>query len=147
MKRDHLSTATATVSTAMRAKSAQGYVIGVARLGYVPSRTHASFGTEAVPDPGVAPHLREAFLMAASGSSVRQVSAWLVGQGVKGNRGGSVSVATVQRMLTDPFYAGFIRDRAGCLTAGRHEALVTQKTFALVQRKLMEKRCYPLKTK
>lgn len=136
----------AAISIGMRAKSDRGYVIGAARLGYVPSRTHASLGVEHVPDPDVAPSLAEAFLMAASGQSVRQVAAWLAGQGVKGNRGGSVSPATVQRMLTDPFYAGFVRDQAGCLSAGRHRAIIDSRTFATVQRRLMARRCSPIKS-
>ena len=136
----------AAISMGMRAKSDRGYVIGAARLGYVPSRTHASLGVEHVPDPGVAPLLAEAFLMAAAGRSVRQVAAWLAGQGVKGNRGGPVSVATVQRMLTDPFYAGFVRDRAGSLSVGRHQAITEGRTFAAVQRRLMAKRCSPVKS-
>lgn len=134
------------ISTAMRQKSTLGYVIGTARLGYKPSRTHSSASVVAIPDPEMFPLLRDAFVMATRGSSVRQVTAWLVKQGVKGKRGGQVSVATVQRMLTDPFYAGFIKDQAGCFTNGRHQALVTKQTFALVQRKLLEKRCCPLKT-
>ena len=135
-----------TISTGMRAKSDRGYVIGAARLGYVPSRTHASLGVEHVPDLDVAPLLREAFVLAATGRSVRQVAAWLAGQGVRGNRGGPVSAATVQRMLTDPFYAGFVRDRAGCLSAGRHRVIIDGRTFALVQRRLMAKRCSPVKS-
>jgi len=132
-----------TISTGMRAKSDRGYVIGAARLGYVPSRTHASLGVEHVPDLDVAPLLREAFLLAATGRSVRQVAAWLAGQGVEGNRGGPVSPATVQRMLNDPFYAGFIRDQAGRLTLGTHMPLTDRHTFALVQRRLIGKRCRP----
>jgi len=136
----------AAISTGMRGKSDRGYVIGAARLGYARSRTHAPLGVEHIPDPGVAPFLAEAFLMAASGRSVRQVTSWLAEQGVKGNRGGPVSVATVQRMLTNPFYAGFVRDRAGCLSTGRHGAITDGRTFAAVQRRLMARRCSPVKS-
>ena len=133
----------AAISTGMRGKSDRGYVIGAARLGYARSRTHAPLGVEHIPDPDVAPFLAEAFLMAAAGRSVRQVAAWLAGQGVEGNRGGPVSPATVQRMLNDPFYAGFIRDQAGRLTLGTHMPLTDRHTFALVQRRLIGKRCRP----
>ena len=136
----------ATISMGMRAKSDRGYVIGVARLGYLPSLTSSSLGVEYVPDPDGAPLLGEAFLMAASGWSVRQITTWLAGQEVKGNRGGPVSPATVHRLLTDPFYAGFVRDRAGCLSAGRHQAITDGRTFALVQRRLMSRSCSPVKS-
>ena len=74
----------------MRQKAAAGYVIGAARLGYLPLHTSLSLGVEHVPDPRLAPLLREAFLLAASGMSLRQVAFWLAGRGVRGNRGGPV---------------------------------------------------------
>ena len=84
--------------------------------------------------------------MSASSQSVRTVAAWLAEQAVQGVRGGPVTKSTVQRMLTEPFYAGFVQDASGRLTLGRHEALVSQATFALVQRKLFDKRNTSLKT-
>ena len=131
------------VWTAIASRCAYRHDLGAARIAYLISRT--TEGYSYAPDPEAAPFLREAFAMAASGKSVRQVAAWLAERGVRGGRGTPVSVATVQRQLTEPFCAGFVRDPAGRLSPGRHEALVDGRTFALVQRRLMEKRCRPAK--
>ncbi len=70
----------------MRRKSTDGYAIGVARLGYVPARSRASLGVELLPDPVVAPLVREAFAMAAAGKSVRQVAEWMREREAKGKK-------------------------------------------------------------
>lgn len=127
----------------MRERSTRGYLTGAARLGYSGSRT--ALGSKPVPDSEVGPLIQETFAKVASGQSLRQVTTWLAERGVRGVRGGPVGLATVQRMLTDPFYAGFVSDRAGCLARGQHEALIARHTFARAQRKLLEKRCYPMK--
>ena len=133
----------AAVSAGMRAKARSGFVVGAARIGYVAVRMERGVGV--VPDPITAPLLAVAFGMASRGQSLREIAGWLRAMGVRGKRGDPVSLATVQRTLTDPYYAGPVGNGAGHPTAGRHGAIVSQELFEAVQRRLLARRCYPLK--
>jgi hypothetical protein len=53
--------------------------------------------------------------------------------GLTNYSGGPMSFKSVWNMLTNPFYAGFIRTEEGILV-GRHEALVSEEAFERVQR-------------
>ncbi len=129
------------VSKGMNAKVAAGFVVGAARVGYVAVRTED--GIQAVPDPALTPLLGEAFRMVRDGKSLRSVTAWLQTKNVCGLRGDPISLATVQRMLTDPYYCGLIRDGARGWKPGSHKESVDPKLFAEVQRKLLSRRCRP----
>lgn len=124
----------------MRSKAMSGFVIGTARIGFVAVRTES--GVKAVPDPVLAALLAEGFRLVQDGKSLRSVTAWLRRHKVNGKRGEPVSLATVQRMLTDPYCAGATRDHAE-----KHEPLVSAELFAAVQHKLASRRCRPVKAK
>ena len=128
----------------MRAKAASGFAVGSARLGYL--AVSAESGMRAVPDPATAPLLAEAFGMAARGTSLREIAAWLRSGGIRGKRGGPVSLATVQRTLTDPHCCGLSKNLAGEWGRVSHEAVVSRELFDAVQKKLDSKRCCPLRT-
>ena len=81
----------------------------------------------------------------AGGSSLRTITAWLREKEVCGSRGELIGLATVQRMLTDPFYAGLIKDECGQWQKGKHEPIVDQNLFARVQRQLLTRRCQSVK--
>lgn len=127
------------VSAGMLAKSADGYLTGKARLGYVGAWTPR--GTEPRLDPKTAPAVRRAFEMAAAGIPLRQVTAALSAAGLRGTRGGPLGLSTVQRVLSDPYYCGLVRDDAGRYLPGTHEPLVRPELFRRAQRGLAARRC------
>lgn len=131
------------VRDGMAARAEAGFLVRKARLGYVGFRTDE--GTVERPDPRLAPLVLEAFEMAAYGKSLRAIAARLRSQGVEGSRGGPVSVSTVQRMLSDPFYAGMSADGSGRYAPGTHEGIITPELFRSAQKKLAAKRCRPMK--
>lgn len=90
----------------MAARSAAGHLVGKARLGYEGVR--AERGTLARSDPAVAPLVREAFRMASRGEGLRFIAAWLRSRGLVGTRDKPVALSTVQRVLSDPYYAGLV---------------------------------------
>jgi hypothetical protein len=110
----------------MTARSASGFLVGKARLGYEGVRTEC--GTMAKSDPATLPLVREAFRMASRGEGLRSIAAWLRSRGLSGTRGKPVALSTVQRVVTAPYYAG-MTEWNGCLVPGRLEALVTRELF------------------
>ena len=97
--------ATIDISKLMRAKAEAGFLVGPPRIGYRAVRTPE--GSRAVPDPDTAPLVARAFVeVACNGLSLRQVTRLLQGLGLVGRRGEPVSLPTVQRMLSDPYYTG-----------------------------------------
>ena len=75
------------------------------------------------------------------GSSLRQVTAWLRENGSRGSRRGElVTLPTVQRALTDPFYAGLVVDENGKHVTSQHDPIVDLETFFAVQLALKSRR-------
>jgi len=133
------------VSAGMRTKAASGFVIGSAKLGY--TAEHSREGVRAVLDQTVAPLLANAFVMAGNDASLREIISQLQTRDVRGKRGELVALATVQRFLTNPYYAGFLQNEAGQWVAGAQKAIVSPELFAVVQRKLLARRCSQTKRK
>jgi len=114
---------TINISELMREKAEAGFLVGPPKLGFQIIRTNA--GSQAVPDPCTAPLVARAFVeVAANGLSLRKVTALLRKEGLRGQRGKLVTLPTVHRFLTDPYY-------------GR---LVPDSLFELAQRKLAGRR-------
>jgi len=128
----------ARVRAAMASRAADGLLVGKARIGYRGVRT--GDGTLPRPDPAVAPLLRAAFELAAGGTSYREVLAWLREQGVKGSRGEPLGLSTLQRILSDPYYAGLAADAGGHLVPARHEGIVSPELFRAAQRRIAVRR-------
>ena len=119
----------------MRAKSEAGFLVAQPRLGYRAVRTLR--GTVAEPDPETAPLVQRAFVeVAANGLSLRQVTRMMQEEGLKGRRGEPVSLATVQRILADPYYAGMTELQDGRLLLGTHVALVPLPLFLAAKEKI-----------
>ena len=70
--------------------------------------------------------MRQAFLMAAEGMSLRHISAELLVMGITAPRGGALSPATLWRHLSDPGYAGLERSKR---TFRLTEPIVSERLF------------------
>lgn len=102
------------------------------------------------PDPERHPFITLAFRLYDSGEySISELTSELYRLGLrtyptKRWPAGKVSTAVVQRILRNPYYAGWIVYKRGTpdeqIFTGRHEALIDQDTFDRVQKRLDEKR-------
>ncbi len=117
----------------------RGELPGPAPLGYLNHRT-GKVETTVIPDPEMAPLVREAFLMAAQGGySLRQLLAELNRKGLRSRNGKPLQVSGLWYLLTNPFYAGYVRYK-GKTFSGVHEPLVGGADFNLVQNRLAGRR-------
>jgi site-specific DNA recombinase len=82
----------------------------------------------------------EAFTMALSGLSLRQILPRVQSLGLRGREGKPVSLATLGRILTNPFYAGVIQYH-GKLYPGSHMPIITEPVFRKVQLLFTKRRC------
>ena len=123
----------------MRRKSEAGFLVAQPKLGYRAVRTPR--GSVVEPDPETAPLVARAFVeVAENGLSLRQVTKLLQDEGLKGRRGEPVSLATVQRVLADPYYAGMTELPDGRLLLGTHIAIVPLPLFLAAKEKIKERR-------
>ena len=134
-------------------KAQNGGTYGWARIGYLNSTEELPDGRKVacvVPDPERHHFMSAAFELYASGEySVSQLARELDRLGLRTRRtrrhsGGKVGTTTLQRILRDPYYAGWVVYKRGTpdeeTFPGRHQPLVDQETFDLVQSRLDEKR-------
>jgi site-specific DNA recombinase len=134
-------------------KAQNGGTYGWARIGYLNSLDELPDGRKVasvIPDPDRHHFLTLAFQLYASGEySVSQLTKELDRLGLRTRRtrrhlGGKVGTTTLQRILRDPYYAGWIVYKRGTpdeqTFPGRHQPLIDQNTFDLVQSRLDEKR-------
>lgn len=129
------------VQAKMGRKARAGGTVSLAKIGYLNIR--AEFKGKLVNtvglDPERAPLLRKAWEMYASGEyTITRLEATMADLGLTSRPtqtippGRPVSSSTLQKMLRDPYYAGFVRYKDELYT-GRHEALVSQALFDQVQ--------------
>jgi site-specific DNA recombinase len=134
-------------------KAQGGGTYGWARLGYLNSVDELPDGRKVacvIPDPDRHHFLAAAFQLYASGEySVSQLAKELHRLGLRTRRtrrhlGGKVGTTTLQRILRDRYYAGWVVYKRGTpdeqVFPGRHEPLIDQETFDRVQSMLDEKR-------
>jgi site-specific DNA recombinase len=134
-------------------KAQNGGTYGWARIGYLNSIDELPDGRKVasvIPDPDRHHFLTLAFQLYASGEySVSQLAKELDRLGLRTRRtrrhlGGKVGTTTLQRILRDRYYAGWIVYKRGTpdeqTFPGRHQPLIDQDTFDLVQSRLDEKR-------
>ena len=91
-------------------------------------------------DPDQAPLVSKAFELALEGLTLRTILIRVQSLGLTGRDGKPISRATLARILTNPFYAGYIRYE-GKLYPGLHQLLVSEAHFKRVQFLLMKRRC------
>jgi len=85
-------------------------------------------------------HLKQAFLMASEGMSVRKIHHYLVSQGATHPNGKPLTVTTLWRHLNDPGYTQ-LGTKAVC---SLKEPLISQYLFVKVARHLNIRRRRPL---
>ena len=121
----------------MAKKIAEGGTVGPAPLGYVNRREGKRAWVEI--DLVSGPLVREAFHMAMQGYSLRSIVTQMNKRGLKGRRGGPLSLSTLQQILKNRFYAG---DTTTChgRTKGTHEALISRHAFATTQKGLRRRK-------
>ena len=105
-------------------------------------KDYAPTATPGVPilNPEQAPLIVEAFVLALEGMTLRTILTQVQSLGLKGRDGKPISLATLARTLTNPFYASLIRYE-GKLYPGLHQSLVAEAHFKRVQLLLMKRRC------
>ena len=87
-------------------------------------------------DGDASPFVIQAFELAARPSNSLRSS------GMAGKRGGVVSLSTLQRILTNPFYASLVRSPlTGKTVVGQQEPIVTKELFNRVKLNLRRRRC------
>lgn len=126
------------------------------RQGYYPSRPPLGYRNaipgkdqdlrKKYPDEILAPFVRKAFKLYASGSySVRSLAAHLRACGMTNSQGKRLRIGSVETLLGNPFYFGLMRwhsQKTGATTyhPGNHEPLITKELFDEVQSVMKERR-------
>jgi site-specific DNA recombinase len=87
------------------------------------------------PDPIMAPLVREAFELYATGNlSLPRLVKEMHRRGLRNRRGAQVSLNGISTMLNNPFYMGVIRiKKTGECFAGIHAPIVSKRVFDIVQ--------------
>jgi DNA invertase Pin-like site-specific DNA recombinase len=125
------------VRRGIRAKIEKGWHPGRPPLGYAIEQ-----GTgHVISNPSYFPLIRRMFELILAGRSAREVARiardeWGLRTPKRKRSGGSlIAVPSIHRLLTNPFYAGFIKSR-GVLSEGRHPPVVSLEEFEEAQRQL-----------
>jgi site-specific DNA recombinase len=138
MKTDRSITSAAIISSAMASKVSDGDLAGFAPTGYRNVRITGHSYVEL--DSTMGPLIKEAFALALRDRySLRRILAELTPRGLVSRNGSPLHAAGLRGILTNPFYAGFIRYRGGWY-AGNHQPIVNLTVFQQVQEKL-QARC------
>jgi len=98
-----------------------------------------------IPDKNTAPFVTEAFKMYAAGNhSIFSIRQYLHKNGVKGKFGKDLHYSVVYRILSSPFYYGWM-EWGGVKKMGKHTPLIDKATFDIVQGILREKGDYGIR--
>ncbi|WP_090361429.1 recombinase family protein [Mycolicibacterium fluoranthenivorans] len=129
------------VATKMRNKAKAGGTVSLAKLGYKNVRVdhHGRQINTIALDPERAPLVRKAWELYATGDyAVDRLEATMADLGLtarptkRSPAGTPVSASKLHRMLSDPYYVGFVVYK-GEMYPGRHEPIVSQALFERVQ--------------
>lgn len=128
------------IKTGLAEKARQGELLGPLPLGYARNAEK-----EIVLDPTLAPLVREAFTLYASGGySLRDITQRAGELGLRSTKGNPLDRLSIRKMLTNATYVGLItyhvRRGGGVLGTGKHPALVDAETFGAVQEMLASNR-------
>ena len=109
----------------------QGFYPICAPIGYL----DCGGGQAKIPDPKMAPLVREAFDLYATGNfSLPHLVEEMYRRGLRNRKGKRVSLNGISTMLNNPFYTGLIRIRkTGESYAGIHAPIVRKRVFDNVQ--------------
>ncbi len=115
-------------------KLAQGWIPMRAKLGYksVGEKGHKTH----IIDEAIAPFIRKMFDLYATGNySIAEVAKVMRKEGLKSDRGETMSKSQTHILLSDPYYIGVIMWK-GKAYEGKHQPLISHELFAKVQRQL-----------
>lgn len=123
---------------AMEIKARRGELIFCPPVGYVIDDNGPR--ARAVPDPLLAPLVREALELYASGDySIRKLLNTMTEKGLVSRSGKPMGASGLHAMLTNPFYCGRVRWGGELIESG-HEPLIGPETFDRVQRLMRQNR-------
>jgi site-specific DNA recombinase len=128
------------IKLGMREAAQAGRHTGPIPTGYRKDRSPMSIPGVPIPDPVQGPLIAKAFEMALAGMTLRTLLSEMQSLGLTGREGSPISLATLARALSNPFYAGLIRYE-GKNYRGWHEALISPADFRRVQLLLARRRC------
>lgn len=122
------------ISGGLQEKKSQGYLLGTLPFGY---RRPPDDTRRAVPDPGEARVVQLAFERYAAGTaSYTALADWLNAEGFRGRRGGPFTKWTVEELLRNVTYAGYVGGHRATLETGRrgeHEPIVSEELYRRVE--------------
>lgn len=119
---------------AMAEGAARGRLQGRAPVGYL--NVTEGFKKKVAVDGESARLVRLAFgLVATTGRPLRDVLREVRSYGLASRSGGPMGLSSFWAMLTNPFYAGYVRYK-GRIVQGNHESLVDRRLFDIVQIRL-----------
>ncbi len=131
-------------SEAMAEKAERGEWPGQAPLGYV--NTCDAGRNIVTPDTKRALLIQRAFFLAENPTlSLRKILAEITEHGLLSKRGKPLGVTTLWNILTDPFYTGTFLYK-GEYIEGKHQPLISQVAFDLVQKNLATRQRNKTKT-
>ena len=128
------------IKAGLAEKARQGQLLGPLPLGYIRDESGA-----VVPDPTVAPLIREAFARYATGRySLREMVPWAKNVGLRSTKGNPIDRLSIRKILTNVTYTGqvayHLRRGGGVIGRGKHPAIVDGALFAEVQQMLARRR-------
>lgn len=131
----------------MTEKVSRGKPVSIPPLGYKMSEG------ELVIDEDAAPLIRKIFKDYLDGKGYREIAMNLNAKGFKTRRGNNFENRTVQYIINNPLYAGYIRwdidgrgsrayyrDGKEMIVKGTHEPLISAETYETVKKKLAEEK-------
>jgi len=107
--------------------------VGVAPLGYC--KNFVGDQVVIAPDEETAPYVILAFTLAARGVSFREILKTVNSEGLRSNRGNTLSLSSLHNMLTNPFYVGDLQT-AKNLWKYDHAPLISRTLFRRVRKTL-----------
>ncbi len=118
---------------AMRQKAESGIMPGRVPVGYKNAlwRGEKYVALDSARDWQV----RALFLFIRNGASIRKAGLHACGLGLRSRDGKPLGPSSIYAILTNPFYTGMLRYK-GELIEGKHEAIVSQELFVMVQHSL-----------
>jgi site-specific DNA recombinase len=129
MANQYIRELSANVKRGNRTKLEKGDWPGPAPYGYLNDRINKTI----VPDPVLAPYVKQIFTLYATGSySFKDIATTLYEKGLRTKKGNKVFKSQIQKILTRPFYMG-IMERDGKVYPGNHEPIVTKKLYDTAQ--------------